>query len=219
MIGIIMLDTRFPRILGDIGNPSSFRHDVLYESVDQATVSRVVSSQPIGSDLANRFVHAAQALEKKNARVIGTSCGFLAPVQDSIQSAVQIPVMTSSLTLIPMLRTMFGKDAGIGVLTFDEQNLSAQHFDGHLNERTYVQGLPKDGELYQCIRDDRTSLDVNRAEEDVLNSVSQLLARQSGIDLFLIECTNISPYKKVVQKKFQAIFLEELRYWVIVQPI
>ena len=203
MIGIIMLNTRFPRILGDIGNPSSFEYGVLYEFIDQATVARIASSQPIGADLENAFVRAAVALEEKSASVIGTSCGFLAPLQDSIQSAVKIPVLASSLMLIPMLRTMFGKYTCIGVLTFDEQNLSPLHFSGHLNNRTFVQGLPKDGELYQCIRDDRTSLDTNRAKEDVISSVSRLLARHSQIDLFLIECTNISPYKKIVKNKFQ----------------
>ncbi len=44
-LGVIMLDTRFPRVPGDIGNPQSFDIPVRYEVVKQATVLRVVRTR------------------------------------------------------------------------------------------------------------------------------------------------------------------------------
>jgi hypothetical protein len=34
-LGIIMLNTRFPRVVGDIGNPSTFAFPVRYQIVDR----------------------------------------------------------------------------------------------------------------------------------------------------------------------------------------
>ena len=41
-LGILMLDTNFPRIPGDIGNALSFDFPVLYKIVEGASVARVV---------------------------------------------------------------------------------------------------------------------------------------------------------------------------------
>ena len=42
MIGILMLDTAFPRYLGDVGNPDTFDHPVIYGIVPGATPDAVV---------------------------------------------------------------------------------------------------------------------------------------------------------------------------------
>ena len=41
-IGIIMLETRFPRILGDIGNAKTFSYPVLYDIVKGYKPDKVV---------------------------------------------------------------------------------------------------------------------------------------------------------------------------------
>lgn len=43
-LGVVMLDTAFPRPPGDIGNPASFPFPVLYDTVPTATVQRIVGS-------------------------------------------------------------------------------------------------------------------------------------------------------------------------------
>ena len=203
MIGIIMLDTKFPRVLGDIGNPASFRYPVIYECVEQATVERAVTSGALSRSLEKQFVHAACALEQRGARVIGTSCGFLAHLQESIQSAVEVPVLTSSLLLIPTLRTLFGEQTKIGVLTFDQEKLSISHFNDLASDQIVVQGLPREGELFQCISSDAPTLNQDSAAEDILASASQMITDHPEIGLILIECTNISPYKEHLRETFK----------------
>ena len=39
-LGVIMLQTRFPRPLGDIGNPDTFRGTAIYERVEGAGVNQ-----------------------------------------------------------------------------------------------------------------------------------------------------------------------------------
>ena len=203
MIGIVMLDTNFPRVCGDIGNPASFRYPVIYECVKQVTVDEAVTCGALSRSLQNQFADAACTLEQRGAKVIGTSCGFLAHLQESIQSAVKVPALTSSLLLIPTLRTLFGEQAKIGILTFDQEKLSISHFNGLTSDHIVVQGLPKTGELFQCISNDAPTLNQDEAREDVLTCTSEMMISQPDINLFLIECTNISPYKKYLRETFK----------------
>ena len=202
MIGIIMLKTQFPRLLGDIGNPATFGGQVIYEIVDSATVSRVVTKGPIDSTLKEELTRATQSLEQQGATVIGTSCGFLISMQAGLQSAVNVPVMTSSLVLLPEIRQQYGHNAVIGVLTFDDTTLAASSYSDYVDSNCVLSGLAKDGELYGCISRDLPTLDTERAKEEVLQRASTMIEAEPAVDLLLIECTNISPFKESLRDAF-----------------
>src|SRR5262245_1577293 len=93
IIGIIVLDTRFPRVPGDIGNAGTWPFPVRYRVVPQASPERVVRQQAEG--LLAPFLEAAQALVADGVRAITTSCGFLSLYQHEIAAAVPVPVFTS----------------------------------------------------------------------------------------------------------------------------
>ena len=192
--------------MGDIGNPATFNHKVLYHKVNQAVVANIVSDQPLAHSLSGEFVEGAQTLEQKGATVIGTSCGFLASSQMEIQRSTTIPVVTSSLMLVPTLRTFFGNDTIIGVLTFDADKLDAIHFPniGMNNTPSHIRigGLFQNGELYQCIKNDKLELNTTRALEDVINATESIIKAHPEINVLLIECTNLSPYKEKIKETF-----------------
>ncbi len=206
MIGILMLNTQFPRVAGDIGNPGTFDHQAVYHRVDQAMVKTIVSNQPLSETLLEEFVKGTHALKQMGASVVGTSCGFLASCQARIQRRTDIPVITSSLVLIPTLQTLFGDDVIIGVLTFDNQKLGSIHLalteEKEISASIRIAGLPQDGELYQCIKNDHLTLDTNLAWGDVRATTQSMVAAHPQIDVLLIECTNISPYKARLRAEF-----------------
>ena len=197
-----MLNTRFPRLLGDIGNPDTFDGQVIYETVELATVPEVVSTAPLDGTLKAEFRRAARKLEKRGATVIGTSCGFLISMQDDLQSEVGIPVLTSAIVLIPEIRQRFGPNAIVGVLTFDANVLAKPCYRNYLDSNCVLGGLPRNGELYECIRGDLRTLDSDRAAAEVTHCASRLVESAASVDLFLIECTNISPYKESLRETF-----------------
>jgi hypothetical protein len=61
-LGIIMLNTRFPRVVGDIGNPATFPFPVRYRIVEAATVAHVVRADGLSAGLVDGFVEAAHQL-------------------------------------------------------------------------------------------------------------------------------------------------------------
>ena len=78
-IGILMLDTRFQRFVGDIGNARTWPFPVQYRIVRDATPNRV--TRPEGPDMLDAFKVAADELIDAGVDGITTTCGFLATSQ------------------------------------------------------------------------------------------------------------------------------------------
>ena len=126
-IGILMLDTRFPRIIGDIGNANTFRTHVRYRTVRNITKGPITEKN-IEKELLFPFLEAAKSLEAEGCKAITTSCSFLAGYQQRLADAVHIPVFTSTLLLVPMLRAMLNRHSTIGIFTENPQVLNEEYF-------------------------------------------------------------------------------------------
>ena len=199
-IGIIMLNTDFPRPVGDIGNLNSYRYPAQIFKLSKANVSNVVCSQ-LAEELIAEVIGAAQSLKAAGANIITTSCGFLAPLQGQVQREIGLPFLASSLCLLPFLRQAFGSHCPIGVLTFDSRVLSADHFNGHYDDKIAIAGIENGRELHQVIKLGSTELNAQRAEQDVIEAAQQLMQQQPSC--LLLECTNLSPYKEKLRQHFQ----------------
>lgn len=78
-LGVVVLDTHFPRPPGDIGSPATYARAGIPArllTVPGASARRVVQSQDPA--LLGPFVDAARTLVEQGARLVTTSCGFLA---------------------------------------------------------------------------------------------------------------------------------------------
>ncbi len=206
VLGVLMLDTSFPRLIGDIGNPGSFDHPVIYRRIPGAMVSRIVSDQPLPDELVAHFIEQARALEHDGATVITTSCGFLFPLQSCLQAAVSVPVVTSALCLLPTLRQQAGRNRPIGILTFDAARLVAHQIpdDGPF----VVEGLTPGDHLYRVIADDLPELDQAKASNNVIDALERLAARDSNLQAVVLECTNLPPYRNNMLKLKQLSFFD-----------
>lgn len=198
VLGVLMLDTKFPRPIGDIGNSDSFDHPVIYRRLPGAVVSRIVTDQPLPDDLVELFINHARALEDAGATVISTSCGFLFPLQHRLQAAVGVPVVPSALCMLPALREQMGADAPIGILTFDAERLSPHHIpdDGPV----VIEGLATSDHLYRVIADDLAELDQTQACTNVLDAMHRLKSHEPHLSAVVLECTNFPPYRRNIMK-------------------
>ncbi len=94
MLGILTLDTAFPRIPGDVGAPETFAFPVRLATVAGATVDDIVHRRH--DMLLPRFVAAARQLAAEGCIGIATTCGFLARWQRELAAALNVPVLTSA---------------------------------------------------------------------------------------------------------------------------
>ena len=120
-----MLETRFPRPLGDIGNPASFTFPVRYKLVRGASPERVVRERAAG--LLDPFIGAARELIDEGCNAITTSCGFLVLFQDALAATLPVAVMTSCLLQLPAIEKRLTPGKRAGVLTIDSASLTQDH--------------------------------------------------------------------------------------------
>lgn len=199
-----MLDTRFPRPPGDIGHPQTFAVPVRRLVVPGAWPANVVQSAERlrASGLLPRFAAAAQQLAHEGAAAITTSCGFLVLLQQELQATVPVPLVTSSLTLLPgLLRTQ----ARVGVLTISAQRLGAEHLRcaGVAADRladVVVQGMPADGVFAGAILGNQPAMDLAQAGAEVVAAALALQARAPDVRTLVLECTNMPPYLRAIEQ-------------------
>jgi aspartate/glutamate racemase len=196
VIGIILLDTRFPRPSGDIGNPKTFSFPVLYEKVDGALPSRVVREKD--SSLLLPFVEAAKTLERRGAMAITTSCGFLAIWQKEMASAVKVPLFTSSLIQIPWAYELVSRRGRIGVLTADRDSLTADHLTGVGAERipAVIRGMRPESEFQRTYVSNSSDLNFSGVAKEIVGEASALTAEYPDVSAVILECTNMAVFRK-----------------------
>ncbi|MEM7256988.1 MAG: aspartate/glutamate racemase family protein, partial [Pseudomonadota bacterium] len=194
-----MLNTRFPRLVGDIGNPDSFNYPVIYQTIASATPATVVTDQPIADVVREDIIHSAEKLQQQGVSIITTSCGFLSPLQQSLANAASVPVITSSLVLLPLLNNCFGSQH-TGVLTFDAQKLSTAHLKQQQPQA--VEGLRGHDSLRVTIENDLDTLNHAEAESQVCDAASRLMQQSPTLRAIILECTNLSPYKHTLRAQF-----------------
>ena len=124
-VGILMLETRFPRVFGDIGNAATWPFPVMYRVVPGASPDRVVRQR--GEGLLEAFIAAGRDLVRHGADGITTNCGFLALFQDELAAALGVPVATSSLMQVPFVERLLPADKRVGIVTISATSLTADH--------------------------------------------------------------------------------------------
>ncbi|MGX9356948.1 aspartate/glutamate racemase family protein [Roseobacteraceae bacterium S113] len=192
-IGILMLDTRFPRIPGDIGNTASWPFPILMERVDNASPKRVVRGDPAA--LLPDFIAAGERLAAAGACAITTSCGFLTVFQRELAAALPVPVATSSLLQVASVNALLPPGKRAGVLTISGATLSPAHLHAAgVPVGTPIGSTEAGREFTQAILEDRETLDVAQARQDILEAALALQATHPDLGAIILECTNMGPY-------------------------
>ncbi len=198
-IGIIMLDTTFPRIPGDVGNSDTFPFPVLYEVVKGADSQRVViDADPL---LLQPFIQVARSLENAGVKAIATSCGFLAIFHQDLVNAVSIPVFTSSLLQVHLVREIIKSDQKVGILTARRQSLSHKHFlgVGVQSCQLAVIGMDSAEEFSAVFVKGKPTIDIDKCRHEIVSAAIELVDSNPDIGAIILECTNMPPFADAIQ--------------------
>ena len=194
-LGILMLDTRFPRIEGDIGNARSFDFPVIFRTMRGIGSVDAVAAHPDRPRVLAALKSNAEALAAEGAVGLSTSCGFLALYQKDLEQLSPVPVATSALLLI---KTLTGRK--VGVITASAENLTPVHFEAVGAPRdTPVAGMPSGSSFAATFLRNGTTLDRAAVEREAVEAGQTLLRRHPDIDAIVLECTNLPPYKKALE--------------------
>lgn len=202
-IGILMLDTKFPRPVGDIGNAMTFPFPVRYKKVKFAYPERIVKEAD--ATLLEPFITGARELVEEGVKAITTSCGFLAMFQKDMAEAVEVPVFTSSLIQIPFMYKLMGEKGRVGILTASKKSLTNKHFDGVGIKDIPVAVAGMDGmpEFTRVFIKNQEKMDYEKCENEMVHTAQKLVREHPDVNIVVLECTNMPPFRKKIQQAIQ----------------
>ncbi len=208
-IGILMVEGRFPRPPGAIGNALSFGFPVLHHVVPGGTGEVVVrhasglspNSKQLQQVMAP-WVAGARELERQGCRAITTSCGFAILFQEQLSSAVSVPVRSSSLLLGPLICRGLVRGKKLGVITAEAAALTPRHFEaaGLDPDRCAIIGMEGCGEFAATTWNDQPFLDFSRVEDEAVSVAQRLVSENGDLGAILLECSLLPPYAAAIQR-------------------
>ncbi len=199
-LGILMLEARFPRIPGDMGNAETWPFPVLLRVVRGASPERIVLNNPL--EMLPQFIEAAKDLVDLGAEAITTNCGFLALMQAELSEAVGVPVATSSLIQVPWVQAILPPGKRVGVVTVSASTLTPRHFQSvGAPIDTPICGTENGREFFRVIiRGEKDTLDIDLAEADIVEAGRALVEANPDVGAIVLECTNMPPYAAALQQ-------------------
>ncbi|WP_395685664.1 aspartate/glutamate racemase family protein [Caenimonas koreensis] len=202
-LGILMLQTRFPRPLGDLGNPASWGVPTQLLVVEGVGPQDAVTTAAAlrASELLPLFEAGIRRLEMRGVAAITTSCGFLVLLQDQLASASAVPLVSSSLLQLPAL---LAQEQAVGVLTISADRLGDEHLlragvpAARLRD-VFIEGMPADGAFSRAIMGNSETMDFESVAQEVVQAATRLQARAPTLATLVLECTNLPPYAQAIR--------------------
>ncbi len=192
-IGVLMLETCFPRIPGDIGHAESFPFPLQYRVVRGATPDRAVRQDPRA--LVDDFIKAGRDLVDMGCDGITTTCGYLSLIQDQIKDALGVPVAASSLMQVPMVQTLLPMGQKVGILTVSQAALTDSHLAAAgVPLDTPVVGTEGGRAFYDGFLNNRVEIDITACRADLLDAANTLCRGHPEVGAIVLECTNMVPF-------------------------
>ena len=221
-VGILMLETQFPRIPGDIGHPGTFPFPVMYKVIPGASIERAVDQGD--QALLGPFIQGALELQEAGVRLVTTSCGFLSLFQREMAEALRVPMITSSLIQVPMVSRMVGGRT-VGIFTTRQAALTERHFNAagwsSKQFKVVVRGMDGTAEYHHRRHSHPLGsavLDFDRIQQEAVERARELVDAAPDVSAIVIETTNLPPYADIVQQAvdlpvFSIVTLSGARSW------
>ena len=197
MLGILTLDTAFPRIPGDVGASDTFAFPVRHATVAGAFVDDVVHRGD--NTLLPQFVDAANALVEDGCIGIATTCGFLVRWQRELAAQIEVPVLTSALLQLPLVQRCLPRNRRAGVVTYSAAALTPAVLEAAGGDpNTPIEGVDPQSHFGRAIRHGAARLDPDLMAGDVIAAARRLAAAHGDLGAIVLECANMPPYRAAV---------------------
>lgn len=200
-VGILLLQTTNLKFIpGSVGNAGTWSVPVRYKVVPGLETDLVLG--PNGKHLSGAVAQAAIELVEEGAQLITSGCGFMARFQAAVRSAVDVPVLLSSMLLAPVLQTMLPDGKSLGILTANASLLDADVLAGAgvgaNSTRLAVAGLERCPAFCRAFLGDG-ELDVDSVRAEVIEAAITLVRDRPDVGILLLECSELPPYAAAIQ--------------------
>lgn len=201
-IGILMMDTVFPRLVGDMGNARTYKIPVKYYTVKNVSTDKMNHSNA-EKILLKPFIEAVKELEKEGCKAITTSCSFLTGFQKQLADAVNIPVFTNTLLLAPFIHSMLNSKLKIGIFTENADLIHEDYFKqlgwSSKDIPVSISGMAEDSPFTKLFIHDNLEEDLEVLEECMKELTLRHMEQNPDTGAIILECTNFAPFTNLIQ--------------------
>lgn len=202
-LGVLMLEGKMSVESGCMASDATFPYPVRRKTV---VGSRTPLSAEEAESMLPLYVETARDLAAEGVGAITANCGLIALLQRELAEAVDVPVVTSALLMVPALHRMVG-GRRIGVLTFFTHAVSERNYraSGWSGERIPVAlaGVGESDAWNEFLRTKEIPPDLRpRLEADLVASVRTLLAEHPEVGVLVSECTLLPTCLDAVRREF-----------------
>ncbi len=187
-------------LTGNSINPLTYPFPVLFKKVEGANYQSVLVSPD--ARLVGPMLEAAESMIDQGVKAIITSCGFNAIFQKELADALKVPVYTSALLQIPLIRASLGRQKLL-VITASKQDLKPEHFhavgvmDMHGIE---IYGMEEMPEWSKISRSPDKPLSLEKVGKEVVSVAAVAKQEHPDLGAILLECTDLPPFADAVRK-------------------
>ena len=198
-VGILMLETRFPRIPGDMGNAATWPFPVHYRVVKGATPGNVVRGDP--RQQLDAFITAGRDLVEMGCDGITTTCGFLSLLQEDLKEALDVPVATSSLIQVPLIERLLPAQRHVTVITISKAALTEAHLAAAgARLDTPIIGTDGGRVFSESVLNDKADIDFEACRQDLIAAGNEVRESYPETGTIVLECTNMVPFAADIRK-------------------
>jgi hypothetical protein len=196
--GLMQLET----LVGNSTNLASYDYPVRLKPVQGANVHTILENPDPA--VLQTMIEDAKAMVADGIKAITTSCGFNAVFQRELAAAVNVPVFSSSLLQVPLVRQIHGPDSEICIITAKASALRAEHFRAvgiASQEGLVICGLEECKTWNQIFLAPDADVDLDAIEREVLGTALQALEQHPSIRAFVLECTDLPPFSEAIRRR------------------
>jgi Asp/Glu/hydantoin racemase len=208
-VGIMKFEgRRYPLPPGDVASPLTYPFPVLIREIPGVVNNPyppLTNGDGSFTEVVQKCIDEAIRLEADGVNSIAMCCGFFSLIQPIIAAAVNIPVLTSPLIMIPVIHQLLKPEQSLVVVTASKKLLSGDFFSAvgaDINHRIIVAGLD-DSIVFNsmCMGGTAISYETDHLRDDVILSIQQAQKEDPNIGAVLLECTSLPPFATDVKEQ------------------
>lgn len=196
--GLMQLET----LVGNSTNPASYNYPVRLSRVLGANVHTILENPDPA--VLRTMIEDAKGMVADGIKAITTSCGFNAIFQRELAAAVPVPVFSSSLLQVPLIRQMHGPSSEICILTAKASALQTAHLTSvgiASADGLRICGLESCPEWNTIFTDAEAEVDLHAIEREVIGTAVNALKKHPNIRAFVLECTDLPPFSAAIRRQ------------------
>ncbi len=195
-VGILMSDSRIPRIPGDPGHAETFDFPVVYEALEGFPFQDLID---LSKDRLGIVIDRAVRLQDRGVQLIAADCGLFGPFQEDIRAHLQVPFIGSALDIIPLLQRFLPTGRPVGIVTGHTGLLKPAHLraSGIDPVSVAVAGMENSAEFKRVVIERTPELDVEQMRQGVVQAAMALEGRPLGA--VVLECTNLISFRQDIR--------------------